>query len=101
MNISYEEIGQVVVTCMADETVQAGSVVCLAENDTVSACTDGQAVCGVALHVSGDGYAAAWRVELHPKLQYTPELLRQPSAFAAAEFCSASCIAEISNSVPQ
>ena len=58
MNISYEEIGQVVVTCMADETVQAGSVVCMAENDKVSACTDGQVVCGVALHVSGDGYAA-------------------------------------------
>ncbi len=36
----------------------------------------------------GDGYTAAWRQELHPRLQFTPEILRYPSAFAAAE-CAA------------
>ena len=41
----------------------------------------------------GDGYAAAWRGELHPKLQYTPEMLRQPSAFAAAD-CAAKMYAD-------
>jgi len=58
MSISYEEMGQVVVTCKADENVNEGCVVCMDENDTVTACAAGKGVCGVALHVSGDGYAA-------------------------------------------
>ena len=58
MSISYEEMGQVVVTCKADDTVNEGGIVCMNENDTVTACAAGKGVCGVALHVSGDGYAA-------------------------------------------
>jgi len=35
-----------------------------------------------------DGYTAAWRRELHPRLMFTPEFQRWPNAFAAAE-CAA------------
>ena len=41
----------------------------------------------------GDGYEAAWRPELHPRLRQTPELYRWPSAFAAAE-CAAQMYAD-------
>ena len=40
------------------------------------------------IYLCGDGYTAAWRESLHPLLQYTPEMYRHPSAFAAAE-CAA------------
>ena len=58
MSISVEEIGQVLVTCMAEENVVQEGVVKLAAADTVAPCADGDRFCGVAVSVAGDGYAA-------------------------------------------
>lgn len=58
MSISYEEIGQVTVTCQAGTDVEKGQVVKLSGNDTVAPCAAGEAFCGVAHQVSEDGYAA-------------------------------------------
>lgn len=58
MSISYEAIGQVVVTCRADESTVEGQVVKLSSNDTVTACAAGDQICGVAVCVAEDGFAA-------------------------------------------
>ena len=58
MSISYEAIGQVMVTCLAEDDVVAGQVVKMDDNDTVAACDAGDAFCGVAGEVSEDGFVA-------------------------------------------
>lgn len=58
MSISYEAIGQVMVTCQADETTVEGQVVKMSGNDTVAACTSGEQICGVAAYVAEDGFVA-------------------------------------------
>lgn len=58
MSISYEEIGQVLVTCKAAAGVKEENMVKFSGNDTVSACSAGEAFCGLAVGVSEDGYAA-------------------------------------------
>ena len=49
MSVSFEEIGQVVVTCRIDGTVEAGSMVKISANDTVKACAAGEKFCGQAM----------------------------------------------------
>ena len=58
MSISYEAIGQVMVTCQAEETVLEGQVVKMKGNDTVAPCAAGEAFCGVAGDVAEDGFVA-------------------------------------------
>ena len=58
MSISYEAIGQVMVTCQADETTVEGQVVKMSGNDTVAACAAGEQICGVAAYVAEDGFVA-------------------------------------------
>ena len=58
MSISYEAIGQVVVTCQAEENVLEGQVVKMSGNDTVAPCAAGDAFCGVAGDVAEDGFVA-------------------------------------------
>ena len=58
MSISYEAIGQVMVTCQAEQTVMEGHVVKMNGNDTVAPCAAGDIFCGVAGDVSEDGFAA-------------------------------------------
>jgi len=58
MSISYEAIGQVMVTCLAEDDVVAGQVVKMDDNDTVAACDAGDAFCGVAGEVTEGGFVA-------------------------------------------
>lgn len=58
MNISYEEIGQVVVTCPAQEGVSEGAVVKMDAGGAVVGCAAGDRFCGLCLAVAGDGCAA-------------------------------------------
>ena len=58
MSISYEAIGQVMVTCQAEETVVEGQVVKMNGNDTVAPCAAGETFCGVAAYVAEDGFVA-------------------------------------------
>ena len=58
MSVSFEEIGQVQVTCKAQEEVAAGQVVKVTENGTVAPCAKGEAFAGVAMGLSGDSFAA-------------------------------------------
>lgn len=51
--ISFEGIGQVMATFLAEEGVKAGQVVKVTDNGTVAACTAGEAFCGLALNVRG------------------------------------------------
>ncbi len=57
MNISYEEIGQVLVTCQAAEGVGEGAVVKMGEDGKTAPCTAGERFCGQCLSVAEDGYA--------------------------------------------
>ncbi|MBQ8974738.1 MAG: hypothetical protein IJ072_03310 [Oscillospiraceae bacterium] len=58
MKVSFEGIGDVLVTFKTDDTVTPYAPVKVSENDTVSACEDGDTISGMALDVSDDGYAA-------------------------------------------
>lgn len=58
MSVSFEEIGQVQVTCKAQEEVVVGAVVKVTENGTVAPCAKGEVFAGVAMGLSGDGFAA-------------------------------------------
>lgn len=58
MNISFEEIGQVLVTCQTDEGVEAGKTVKISGNGKAGPCAAGEQVCGVAVETAQDGYAA-------------------------------------------
>ena len=51
--ISYEGIGEVVVTVSMEEKMKAGTVVHLLDNDVVGPCEDGEVFCGVALKMGG------------------------------------------------
>mgnify|MGYP000187985829 CR=1 FL=1 len=51
--ISFEDIGSVVATFLADSGVKGGQVVKLTGNGQVGPCSAGDAFCGVAL--DGDG----------------------------------------------
>ena len=55
--VSFEDIGAVTATFLADEEVIPGQVVKISANDTVAPCADGEAFCGVAL--SNEGGCAA------------------------------------------
>ena len=57
MSISFEGIGEVTATFLAEEnsTVKPGQVVCITGNDTVGLGTAGTVPCGVAATVSEDG----------------------------------------------
>ena len=56
--VSFEAVGGVTATFLCAEDVRAGDPVGMAENDTVEGCYAGLPPCGVALSVSGDGFAA-------------------------------------------
>ena len=58
MSISYEAIGQVMVTCQAEQSVMEGHVVKMNGNDTVAPCAAGDIFCGVAGDVAEDGFVA-------------------------------------------
>ena len=58
MNVSYEEIGQILITCPATNAVQPGQVVKMNANGVVEPCAAGDKICGLALSVASDGYAA-------------------------------------------
>lgn len=51
--ISYEGIGEVVVTVSMEKQLKAGSVVHILDNDVAGPCEDGEVFCGVALKVGG------------------------------------------------
>lgn len=57
MKISFEAIGQNVVTFAAGSGAEAGKVCKVSANGTVDACTAGNSFCGVVSHVE-DGAAA-------------------------------------------
>ena len=58
MSVSFENIGQVIVTCQTEGAVADGAMVKMAANDTVMICADGEKFCGQAIHVAEDGMAA-------------------------------------------
>ena len=58
MSVSFEEIGQVVVTCHMEGTVKAGNMVKISANDTVKACAADEKFCGQAVSESRDGMVA-------------------------------------------
>lgn len=58
MKVSFEDIGQVLATCEAEESVVEGCVVKVCGNGVVGGCAAGEKFCGVAVKTSGDGYAA-------------------------------------------
>lgn len=53
--ISFEDIGSVVATFLADSGVKGGQVVKLTGSGRVGPCSAGDAFCGVALAGDGDG----------------------------------------------
>ena len=55
--VSFEDIGAVTATFLAEEGVVPGQVVKISKNDTVAPCADGDPFCGVAL--SNEGGCAA------------------------------------------
>lgn len=57
MKVSFEGIGEEVITFEAQAGVEAGKTVELSANGTVAPCTDGSVPCGVAVSVR-DGAAA-------------------------------------------
>lgn len=58
MSVSFEEIGQVLVTCKVKNFVSEGAVVKIAENGTVALCAAGEDFCGVVVSMTEDNYAA-------------------------------------------
>ena len=58
MNISFDGIGQNVVTFRAAEGLEAGEVCKVTASGTVGACSAGERFCGVVDHLEGDGAAA-------------------------------------------
>ena len=58
MKVSFEEIGQVLVTCQAGDGVAVGGVVKMNGNGTVAPCAAGERFCGVAVGLEEDGCAA-------------------------------------------
>lgn len=58
MSVSFEEIGQVLVTCKTEGEVAQGAVVKLCGDGTVGPCQKGEAFAGVAVGVAEDGYAS-------------------------------------------
>lgn len=58
MKVSFEDIGQVLVTCQAGDGVAVGGVVKMSGNGTVAPCAAGERFCGVALSLAKDGCAA-------------------------------------------
>lgn len=55
MNISYEEIGQVVVTCQVAEGVTLGDVVKVNAAGEMAPCMAGDRICGQVLSIAEDG----------------------------------------------
>lgn len=53
MAISFEAIGQTLVTFAAEATLEAGRVCRVTKNGTVGACEAGESFCGVAAQVRG------------------------------------------------
>ena len=49
MKLSFEDIGAVVATCLADDEVQGGGVVAMSGSAAVGPCADGGKFCGVAM----------------------------------------------------
>ena len=58
MSVSFEKIGQVVVTCQTNGAVEGGHMVKLTANDTVEACAAGDKFCGQAVSQPRNGMAA-------------------------------------------
>jgi len=58
MKVSFEGIGEQVVTFKADSGTAAGIPVKIAADNTVCACSDGDAFVGVTGNVESDGFAA-------------------------------------------
>lgn len=58
MSVSFEGIGQIVATFEAVSGTAAGDPVKISSAGKVTACSDGDRFCGVALYVTGDGHAA-------------------------------------------
>lgn len=58
MNVSFEGMGELVVTCKAEAGVTKGAAVRMVDSGVVGACAAGDRFCGVAVSVSEDGYAA-------------------------------------------
>ena len=58
MKVSFEDIGQVLATCQAEDGVAVGGVVRMSGNGTVAPCAAGERFCGVALSLAEDGCAA-------------------------------------------
>ena len=70
--ISFEDIGSVVATFLADSGVKGGQVVKLTGNGQVGPCSAGDAFCGVALEPRKGG--AAVQVKGFVTVPYTGEL---------------------------
>ena len=58
MSVSFEKIGQVVVTCRTNGTVEGGQMVKITANDTVETCAAGDKFCGQAVSIARDGMIA-------------------------------------------
>ena len=58
MNISFDGIGQNVVTFLAEEGLSEGQVCKVTASGTVGACSAGERFCGVVHHLEDDGAAA-------------------------------------------
>lgn len=56
--VSFEEVGAVAATFLAEEGVKAGDAVAVTGNGTVGTCAAGKLPCGVALGLGSDGVAA-------------------------------------------
>lgn len=56
MNVDFKGFNENVTTFVADETVEAGVLVSMGANHTVTACTAGSEIVGLCLNVR-DGYA--------------------------------------------
>lgn len=58
MSVSFEQIGQVVVTCQTNGAVEIGHMVKLTANDTVETCAAGDRFCGQAISAARGGMIA-------------------------------------------
>lgn len=74
MNLDFNGFNENVATFIADDTVKAGDLVAIIENNTVSACVDGNEIAGVCVNVR-NGYAAvqlSGYVECKADVKVTP-----------------------------
>jgi hypothetical protein len=70
--VSFDGIGEVVATFLAEEGVKGGQVVKVTENGKVGACDEGDKFCGVALEPRKGG--AGVRVKGFATVRYTGNL---------------------------